>query len=280
MADTVPSSAQMKQALAGKPPRQKKKANVLMGASAPVANTRPPRQKKKANVMMGVFPQVANTDQTVVHSPFLQVMGVLQAVGVITGPVDDTPQTTGQSSGNVRGPRIPDAVAMTMLNSHMPADAPKFEGCESFKGGNVKKSTVNNKKKIAVPLNEHGVAKYKLNPRYWDLTKRLRKAIQDVGQDVEVSARNHPYLNFSRVMISEENRDALEADLFPNSADLKKRKKRFQQFLCSHGINSYKPSRSSLIILTFIPERWNRVGYRLTVGGDSKGGKPQIKFEA
>ena len=319
MADTVPSAAQMKQALGG----------------------RPPRQKKKPNVLMGVFPPVANTHKTTGQSPFLHVMGVLQAVGVITGPADDTDQTTGQSSKkgkaprttgqsskkgkaprttgksskkaprttkkssflnamaaaapavapaaattqtrerprNDRGPRISDADGMAMLNSHMPTDAPELEGDDKFKGGNLKKSKVNINKEISVQLNEHGVALYKLNPRYTRLTERLRKTIQDVGKDVEVTGLNHPYLNFSSMMISEKDRDALAADLFPNSANFTKKKKRFGQFLCSHGIKSHQPSGSSDITWKFYPKCWNRVGFRLTKGGDGKGGKPQVKFE-
>jgi hypothetical protein len=53
-------------------------------------------------------------------------------------------------------------------------------------------------------------------------------------------------------------------------------KKRFGQFLCSIGMRSKTVGKR--VTWTFDPEAYNRVGYRITAGGDRQGVKPFVVF--
>jgi len=319
MADTVPSAAQMKQALGG----------------------RPPRQKKKPNVRLGSFPPVANTDQTAGHSPFLHVMGVLQAVGVITGPADDTDQTTGQPSKKGKAPRTTGQPSKkgkaprttgqsskkaprttgksskkaprttkksSFLNamaaaapaaapaadtpqptgqlsredkeaktkSHISADAPTFQGGKGYSGGNPN-SSVNPMRVIEVKTNEDGCAMYLPNERYGGIIQTFLDTVETQGRNIEKDGIVHPYLGFRKATINEKVWKELANKILPNSGDDTKRARQFRSIVCYLGISSH--SRSGLFEWTFDPERWNREGYRITRGGDVKGGKPQVDFK-
>jgi hypothetical protein len=54
--------------------------------------------------------------------------------------------------------------------------------------------------------------------------------------------------------------------------------KAFLQLLTYLGMRSNIDKTTQVKTLTFDPDGWNRMGYRLVRGGDTKGGKPQIVY--
>ena len=54
--------------------------------------------------------------------------------------------------------------------------------------------------------------------------------------------------------------------------------KAFLQLLTYLGMRSNIDKKTQVRTLTFDPDGWNRMGYRLVRGGDTKGGKPEIVF--
>ena len=54
--------------------------------------------------------------------------------------------------------------------------------------------------------------------------------------------------------------------------------KAFLQLLTYLGMRSNIDKETQVRTLTFDPDGWNRMGYRLVRGGDTKGGKPEIAY--
>jgi hypothetical protein len=261
MADTVPSAAQMKQALA---------LLHVMGVLQAVGDITGPAddtpqttgQSSFLHAVAGAAPAAApaaDTDQTTVHSSFLHAVG--------TAPVADTPQPTGQSSREDKAAKI---------KSHISANAPTFQGGKGYSGGNPN-SSVNPMRVIEVEKNKDGCAMFWPNKRYSRIIQTIRDTVEAQGRNIENEGIVHPYLGFRKATINEKVWKELANKILPNSGDDTKRARQFRSIVCYLGISSH--SMSGLFEWTFDPERWNREGYRITRGGDVKGGKPQVDFK-
>lgn len=161
--------------------------------------------------------------------------------------------------------------------SHMPSDAPEFIRLAN-KGGNFSRVGVSNKWTLEVMIDEDNLAMWTPNPRYSYLLDKTRMMAEEFGSDIVTDGLVHPFLGFASMQINTEVRDLFAVRLMDKTREPLKR---FGQFLCSVGIKSSTVKNKDGVDTTswtFDPERWNRTGYRITPGGDRKGGKPTIVF--
>jgi hypothetical protein len=126
---------------------------------------------------------------------------------------------------------------------------------------------------IEVSLDKNKLAMWQPNPRYKKMLDLTAELVKTLGIDPVTSGLVHPFLKFARVDFDESMRDRIAALVCKFCADPKKR---FGQFLCSIGVRS--KTKCKRVTWTFDPEAYNRVGYRITVGGDRQGGKPFVVF--
>jgi hypothetical protein len=167
--------------------------------------------------------------------------------------------------------------------SHLCSNAPKFTYMART-GGNMASSTVSETWTIEVALDGNNLAMWEPNDRYRQLLVDVAEMVETLGVEPETHGLVHPFLNIARVHFDESMRDRMATLLFGHCA---RPKKALGQFLCSIGIRS-KTARKQVgirsktahkqVTWTFDPEAYNRVGYRITPGGDRKGGKPFIVF--
>ena len=168
--------------------------------------------------------------------------------------------------------------------SHLCSNAPKFTYMART-GGNMASSTVSETWTIEVPLDGNNLAMWEPNDRYRKLLADVAEMIETLGIEPETRGLVHPFLNIARVHFDESMRDRIATLLFGHCA---RPKKALGQFLCSIGMRS-KTARKQVtgirsktarkqVTWTFDPEAYNRVGYRITPGGDRKGGKPFIVY--
>ena len=156
--------------------------------------------------------------------------------------------------------------------SHLCSNAPKFTYMART-GGNMASSTVSETWTIEVPLDGNNLAMWEPNDRYRKLLADVAEMIETLGIEPETRGLVHPFLNIARVDFDESMRDRMATLLFGHCV---RPKKALGQFLCSIGIRS--KTKRKRVTWTFDPEAYNRVGYRITPGGDRKGGKPFIVY--
>lgn len=156
--------------------------------------------------------------------------------------------------------------------SHLCSKTPRFTHMARA-GGNVAHSSVSETWTVKVALDENRLAMWQPNPRYKKLLEDTAVLIEALGDETVKRGVVHPFLKVARVEFDENIRDDIAHVLFKNCADPKKR---FGQFLCSIGVRS--KTKRKRVTWTFDPEAYNRVGYRITPGGDRQGGKPFILF--
>jgi hypothetical protein len=83
----------------------------------------------------------------------------------------------------------------------------------------------------------------------------------------------HPLLGISAVTMTEEQDKSIIKEIYGHR---KKPRDAFGQLLTYLGMRS--EIKNKMRTLTFDPEGWNRMGYRLVKGGDMLGGKPTVVF--
>jgi len=244
--------------------RVKKRANVpVVGASALAQRTSTGAATGTANSSTTGTASGSDTDQTAVLSPRSPKKARTEAPGGV-----DVQQTAEK----------PDKFQIIdTLMSHMPSDAPDFKKMANT-GGNFSRAGVSDKWTLEVMIDEDNLAMWNPNPRYSYLLGMTRKMVEEFGSDLVTDGLVHPFLGFASVQIDTEVRDIFAVRLMDKTRDPLKR---FGQFLCSVGIKSVTVRNKdgvSTTSWTFDPERWNRTGYRITPGGDRKGGKPFVVF--
>jgi hypothetical protein len=240
--------------------RVKKRPNVpVVGASALA-------QRTSTAATTGTATDTANssdTDKAAGHSPRSPKKAKTEAAGGV-----DMQQTAEK----------PDKFqTIDTLMSHMPSDSPDFKRMAGA-GGNFSRAGVSERWTLEVMVDEDNLAMWTPNPRYSYLLDMTRKMVEEFGSDIVMDGLVHPFLGFASVQIDTEVRDIFAVRLMDKTQDPLKR---FGQFLCSVGIKSVTVRNKdgvSTTSWTFDPERWNRTGYRITPGGDRKGGKPFVVF--
>jgi hypothetical protein len=135
--------------------------------------------------------------------------------------------------------------------------------------------SVSTKKKILEVPTIKGIARYEPNTRYKKLADNLRELVKRCQIKTTQGEYVHPLLLFSGAELTEIQGQSIANELLNNT---KKAVVGFRKLLCTFGIRSKTNMKSKKVTWTFDPERWNRAGYRITKGGDCKGGKPQVKL--
>jgi len=142
------------------------------------------------------------------------------------------------------------------------------------RGGGAK-GFVSPHKKILEVSTIDGIAHYKPNTRYEMLADNLRELVKRFEIKTTQGEYVHPLLLFSGAKLTQIQGHSIAKELLNNT---KKTVVGFSKLLCTFGIGSKTDKKSKNVTWTFDPERWNRTGYRITKGGDCKGGKPQVKL--
>ena len=146
-------------------------------------------------------------------------------------------------------------------------------------GGNktgVKTSTRTSKEFI-VKINEDGFALWEPNTRNAKEIAILKEAIEALPSDAKTcdGTKLHPLLHVSSVCIPMSVSNDINNSLYGHR---KQGNKAFGQLLSYLGMRSNINENTQVRTLNFDPEGWNRMGYRLVRGGDTKGGKPEIVY--
>ena len=148
-------------------------------------------------------------------------------------------------------------------------------------GGNMTgltKSSTRTLKEFKVKLNEDSVALWEPNPRNAAEITILKEAIEKLpshARTCDGTKQRHPLLDVSRVCIPMSISNGIDTRLYGHR---KPGNKAFLQLLSYLGMRSNIDEKNQVRTLTFDPEGWNRMGYRLVRGGDTKGGKPKIVY--
>jgi hypothetical protein len=145
-------------------------------------------------------------------------------------------------------------------------------------GGNMRgvKSSTRTFKEFKVKLNEDGVALWEPNTRNAAEIAILKEAIATLPSDDKTcdgTKQRHPLLDVSSVCIPMSLSKDIDNRLYGHR---KRGNKAFLQLLSYLGMRSNIDEKTQVRTLTFDPDGWNRMGYRLVRGGDTKGGKPKI----
>jgi len=141
-------------------------------------------------------------------------------------------------------------------------------------GGNMTgvKSSTRKFKEFRVKINDDKVALWEPNTRNAAAITILKEAIQNIHAKT-CDGTKHPLLHVSSVCISMSLSNDIDKKIYPKR---KAGNKAFLQLLTYLGMRSSINKTTQVRTLTFDPEGWNRMGYRLVRGGDTKGGKPEI----
>jgi hypothetical protein len=144
-------------------------------------------------------------------------------------------------------------------------------------GGNMTgvKSPTRTLREFMVKMNEDGFALWEPNTRNAEEITILKEAIETLPSDAKTceGTKLHPLLHVSSVCISMSLSNDIDKKIYPKR---KAGNKAFLQLLTYLGMRSSINKTTQVRTLTFDPEGWNRMGYRLVRGGDTKGGKPEI----
>jgi len=122
------------------------------------------------------------------------------------------------------------------------------------------------------------VALWEPNPRNAAEITILKEAIEKLPSDARTcdgTKPRHPLLDVSSVCIPMSISNDIDTRLYGHR---KPGNKAFRQLLTYLGMRSNTDEKAQVRTLTFDPEGWNRMGYRLVRGGDTKGGKPKIVY--
>ena len=146
-------------------------------------------------------------------------------------------------------------------------------------GGNMTgvKSPTRTLKEFMVKMNEDGFALWEPNTRNAEEITILKEAIETLPSDAKTceGTKLHPLLHVSSVCIPMSLSNDIDNRLYGHR---KPGNKAFLQLLSYLGMRSSINENTQVRTLTFDPEGWNRMGYRLVRGGDTKGGKPEIFY--
>jgi hypothetical protein len=127
-----------------------------------------------------------------------------------------------------------------------------------------------------VKINEDDVALWEPNSRNAAAITILKKAIETLPSNAKTChGTKHPLLDLSSVCIPMSISNDIDTRLYGHR---KAGNKAFLQLLSYLGMRSNIDEKTQLRTLTFDPEGWNRMVYRLVRGGDTKGGKPKIVY--
>jgi hypothetical protein len=160
------------------------------------------------------------------------------------------------------------------LNPHLPFEMPDFQKLARG-GGNFKTAGVSKTRTLEVPLDDNNLLKYQPNPRYTRLMKELRD-FAEKHCSLNKEGVVHPYLGFQTAEMETELVQKFAPQMFNN---VQTPKKIFSQFLCTIAVRSKTFGKKGSIqrtTWTFDPHSWNAKSYRMTPGGDMKGGRPKI----
>jgi hypothetical protein len=146
-------------------------------------------------------------------------------------------------------------------------------------GGNMTgvKSSTRKFKEFRVKINDDKVALWEPNTRNAQEITILKEAIETLPSDAKTcdGTKLHPLLHVSSVCIPMSLSNAIDNRLYGHR---KQGNKAFLQLLTYLGMRSSINKMTQVRTLTFDPDGWNRMGYRLVRGGDTKGGKPEIVY--
>jgi hypothetical protein len=145
-------------------------------------------------------------------------------------------------------------------------------------GGNMTgvKSSTRKFKEFRVKINEDDVALWEPNTRNAAAITILKKSIDSLPSDAKTcNGTKHPLLDLSSVCIPMSLSNDIDKMIYPKR---KEGNKAFLQLLTYLGMRSNIDKKTQVRTLTFDPDGWNRMGYRLVRGGDTKGGKPEIAY--
>jgi hypothetical protein len=145
-------------------------------------------------------------------------------------------------------------------------------------GGNMTgvQSSTRKFKEFRVKISDDKVALWEPNTRNAAAITILKKAIETLPSDAKTcDGTKHPLLHVSSVCISMSQSNDIDQTMYPKR---KAGNKAFLQLLTYLGMRSNIDKKTQVRTLTFDPDGWNRMGYRLVRGGDTKGGKPEIVF--
>jgi hypothetical protein len=145
-------------------------------------------------------------------------------------------------------------------------------------GGNMTgvKSSTRKFKEFRVKINENDVAMWEPNTRNAAAITILKKAIETLPSNAKnCHGTKHPLLDLSSVCIPMSLSNDIDKMMYPKR---KAENKAFLQLLTYLGMRSNIHKKTQVRTLTFDPDGWNRMGYRLVRGGDTNGGKPEIAY--
>ena len=131
-------------------------------------------------------------------------------------------------------------------------------------------------KEFRVNINEEGVALWLSEDSYADQITILKEAIEAQPSDAKTcEGTKHLLLHVSSIFIPMSLFNDIDKKMYGKR---KAGNKAFSQVLTYLGMRSNIDKETQVRTLTFDPDGWNRMGYRLVRGGDIKGGKPQIVY--
>jgi len=143
------------------------------------------------------------------------------------------------------------------------------------RGGGAIGSVSATKRVLEVSTDTQGIAQYVPTDRYLNLADNLRKLLKQKEIKTTHCKYVHPLLLCSGAELTEIQVHSIANELLKHQ---KNPVVGFRKLLCDFAIRSKTDMTSKNVTWTFDPEAWNRKGYRITVGGDCKGGKPQVKL--
>lgn len=140
------------------------------------------------------------------------------------------------------------------------------------KGGGNFKHTRLSSRELTVELDAQNLAKWTPKVYYQQKMDILRDFAQQPGVEKSSEGLMHPVLRFSTLKIKTSARQELVQKIFGYA---KNPELLFRQFLCTIAVRSHMAQ--DFYTWAFDPDAWNREGYRLMPGCDSKG-KPRVTF--
>ena len=138
-------------------------------------------------------------------------------------------------------------------------------------GGNFRNARVSSRE-LSVELDEQKLAKWTPKKYYQEKMHVLRDFANQSEVETSIEGIVHPVLRFSTLKLSAVVRQELVNNLFGYT---KTPEILFRKFLCTIAIRSRMVKDG--YTWEFDPHAWNREGYRLVPGCDSKG-KPRVTF--
>jgi hypothetical protein len=144
-------------------------------------------------------------------------------------------------------------------------------------GGNMSVRAVKKSNRtFEVKMNKDCIALWKPKDSYVVQITTFKDFIDDLPSTAKTQDKIwHPLLHVSSVCIPLCLSDNIKNRMYGHR---KPGNKAFAQLMTYLGLRSKINKKTQVRTLTFDPEGWNRMGYRLIKGGDTRGGKPEIVF--